>query len=102
MGFVGVAGRLPKAGFSGSRPWDSAVSGQSAVLPSTPQEAALRPRVLRGVARPDVLKGSGTRVGLPAAHYSDTQQSNKQSIYLFIVTFKNLEFWDVSNLPPLK
>ena len=71
MGFVGVAGRLPKAGFSGSRPWDSAVSGQSAALLSTPQEAALHPRVLRGAACPDVLKGYGTRVGLPVAHYSD-------------------------------
>jgi len=33
---------------------------------------------------------------------SITQQSNKQSIYLFIITFQNLEFWDVTNLPPLK
>ena len=23
-------------------------------------------------------------------------------IYLFIITFQNLEFWDVTNLPPLK
>ena len=30
------------------------------------------------------------------------EQSNKQSIYLFIITFQNLEFWDVTNLPPLK
>ena len=27
---------------------------------------------------------------------SITQQSNKQSIYLFIITFQNLEFWDVT------
>ena len=27
---------------------------------------------------------------------SITQQSNKQSIYLFILTFQNLEFWDVT------
>ena len=33
---------------------------------------------------------------------SITQQSNNQSIYLFIKTFQNLEFWDVTNLPPLK
>ena len=33
---------------------------------------------------------------------SITEQSNKQSIYLFIITFQNLEFWDVTNLPPLK
>ena len=30
-----------------------------------------------------------------------TIQTNKQ-IYLFIITFQNLEFWDVTNLPPLK
>ena len=33
---------------------------------------------------------------------SITQQSNNQSIYLFIIAFQNLEFWDVTNLPPLK
>ena len=27
---------------------------------------------------------------------SITQQSNKQSIYLFNITFQNLEFWDVT------
>ena len=27
---------------------------------------------------------------------SITQQSNNQSIYLFIITFQNLEFWDVT------
>ena len=77
VGFVGVAGRLPKAGFSGSRPLDSAVSGQLAALPSTPQEAALCPGVLRGTACPDVLKGSGARVGLPVAHYSDSSPRNR-------------------------
>ena len=34
-------------------------------------KAALRPGVLRGAACPDVLKGSGARVSLPVAHYSD-------------------------------
>ena len=33
---------------------------------------------------------------------SITQQSKKQSIDIFIITFQNLEFWDVTNLPPLK
>ena len=32
------------------------------------------------------------------SHYNPT---NNQ-IYLFIITFQNLEFWDVTNLPPLK
>ena len=35
-------------------------------------------------------------------HSLSDNQSNKQSIYLFIITFQNLEFWDVTNLPPLK
>ena len=82
MGFVGVTGRLPKAGFSRSRqsgvglscsrPRDSAASGQSVALLPTSQKVALRPGVLRGATCPDVLKGSGTRVGLPGAHYSDS------------------------------
>ena len=37
-------------------------------------KAALRPGALRGAACPDVLKGSGARVGLPVAHYSDRSQ----------------------------
>ena len=45
-------------------------------LPLVPQKAALRPGVLRGAACPDVLKGSGARVGLPVAHYSDTSRSH--------------------------
>ena len=35
---------------------------------------------------------------------SITQQSNKQSLYLFIITFQNLEFWDVTSsysIPPI-
>ena len=35
-------------------------------------------------------------------HSLSNNQSNNQSIYLFIITFQNLEFWDVTNLPPLK
>ena len=34
-------------------------------------------------------------------HSLSDNQSNCQ-IYLFIITFQNLEFWDVTNLPPLK
>ena len=29
-------------------------------------------------------------------------QQTINQIYLFIITFQNLEFWDVTNLPPLK
>ena len=32
---------------------------------------------------------------------SHNNQTNNQN-YLFIITFQNLEFWDVTNLPPLK
>ena len=35
-------------------------------------KAALRPGALRGAACLDVLKGSGARVSLPVAHYSDS------------------------------
>ena len=49
-----------------------AIFWQSAVRPAGHQKAALRLDVLRGVAGPDVLKGSGTRVRLPVAHYSDS------------------------------
>ena len=31
-----------------------------------------------------------------------TQFHTINQIYLFIITFQNLEFWDVTNLPPLK
>ncbi len=34
--------------------------------------SGFRPGVLRGAACLDVLKGSGARVGLPVAHYSDS------------------------------
>ena len=34
-------------------------------------------------------------------HFQTINQTISQ-IYLFIVTFQNLEFWDVTNLPPLK
>ena len=34
-------------------------------------------------------------------HYQTINQTISQ-IYLFIITFQNLEFWDVTNLPPLK
>ena len=31
-----------------------------------------------------------------------TQFHSINQIYLFIITFQNLEFWDVTNLPPLE
>ena len=31
-----------------------------------------------------------------------TPQSTINQNYLFNITFQNLEFWDVTNLPPLK
>ena len=31
-----------------------------------------------------------------------TIKQSINQIYLFIITFQNLEFWDVTNLPPLK
>ena len=34
-------------------------------------------------------------------HFQSINQTINQ-IYLFIITFQNLEFWDVTNLPPLK
>ena len=73
---AGTTGRLLGAGFSRSRPlgvgfWNSAVYGQPAIPPAGHQKAALRLDALRGAASPDVLKGSGTRVSLPVAHYSD-------------------------------
>ena len=34
-------------------------------------------------------------------HFQTINQTINQ-IYLFIITFQNLEFWDVTNLPPLK
>ena len=34
-------------------------------------------------------------------HFQSINQTVNQ-IYLFIITFQNLEFWDVTNLPPLK
>ena len=34
-------------------------------------------------------------------HFQTINQTISQ-IYLFIITFQNLEFWDVTNLPPLK
>ena len=33
-------------------------------------------------------------------HFQTINQTISQ-IYLFIITFQNLEFWDVTNLPPL-
>ena len=36
-----------------------------------------------------------------SVNQSHNNQTNNQ-IYLFIITFQNLEFWDVTNLPPLK
>ena len=33
-------------------------------------------------------------------HFQSINQTINQ-IYLFIITFQNLEFWDVTNLPPL-
>ena len=38
------------------------------------------------------------RISLNQSH---NNQTNNQ-IYLFIMTFQNLEFWDVTNVPPLK
>ena len=35
-------------------------------------------------------------------HSLSVNQSNKQSYNLFNITFQNLEFWDVTNLPHLK
>ena len=67
---VGFSGsRQLRVGLSGSRPWDSAYLG---VVPGTRHilESSLG-LGLRGAARPDVLKGSGARVSLPVAHYSD-------------------------------
>ena len=82
MGFAGVVGRLPVAGFSGSRQagvgpscprlQDLAACGQSAAPLAGLWKAALHPGVLRGAVSPDVLKGSGPRVSLLVAHYSDS------------------------------
>ena len=36
-----------------------------------------------------------------SVNQSHNNPTNSQ-IYLFIITFQNLEFWDVTNLPPLK
>ena len=36
-----------------------------------------------------------------SVNHSHNNQTNNQ-IYLFNITFQNLEFWDVTNLPPLK
>ena len=38
------------------------------------------------------------RISLNQSH--NNQATNQ--IYLFNITFQNLEFWDVTNLPPLK
>ena len=38
-------------------------------------------------------------------HFQSINQTNNQTInhiYLFNITFQNLEFWDVTNLPHLK
>ena len=48
-----------------------AVFRQLAVRPAGRQKATLYLDVLRGAAGPDVLKGSGARVRLVVAHYSD-------------------------------
>ena len=34
-------------------------------------------------------------------HFQSINQTINQN-HLFIITFQNLEFWDVTNLPPLK
>ena len=47
---------------------------QSAVRPTGRQKAEIYLDVLRGTVGPDVLKGSGARVRLPVAHYSDISQ----------------------------
>ena len=39
--------------------------------------------------------------GFKFTHFQRINQTISQ-IYLFIITFQNLEFWDVTNLPPLK
>ena len=36
-----------------------------------------------------------------SVNQSHNNQTNNQN-YLFIITFQNFEFWDVTNLPPLK
>ena len=41
------------------------------------------------------------RIHSLSVNQSHNNPTNNQ-IYLFIITFQNLEFWDVTNLPPLK
>ena len=70
-------GRLLGAGLSGGRllgvgPSWSRLPEHGRLLAAGHQKAALHLDVLRGAASPDVLKGSGTRVRLPVAHYSDS------------------------------
>ena len=45
---------------------------QSAIRPADRQKADLYVDAFRGTAGPDFLKGSGARVRLPVAHYSDS------------------------------
>ena len=80
MGFAGVEGRLPVASFSGSRQSESAgldlVSRARTHMSadcssSRPPEVGSPSVVLRGAVSPNVLKGYGPRVSLPAAHCSD-------------------------------
>ena len=80
MGFAGVVGRPPVAGFSRSRRQSRPVLISSLGLgriwaaccsSSRPPEVGSLSVVLRGAGSPDVLKGYGPRVSLPAAHCSD-------------------------------
>ena len=52
--------------------WSLAAFQQSSIRPAGHRKAVLYLGALRGAACPDVLKGSGSRVSLPVAHYSDS------------------------------
>ena len=50
---------------------------------------------------PSYLTFKRFRIHSLSVNQSHNNPTNNQ-IYLFIITFQNLEFWDVTNLPPLK
>ena len=64
-------GRLSIVGLSGGRLARSRLISESPFGTRLVLESLLG-LSLRGAACPDVLKGPGTRVSLPVAHYSDS------------------------------
>ena len=50
---------------------------------------------------PSHLTFKSLKIHSLSVYQSHNNQTNNQN-YLFIITFQNLEFWEVTNLPPLK